>query len=253
MARSKALSLLLALAAQGCSLGSFDYLSRDYGAMAAGGDAGAASEPCQSQLEGSPCDDADVCTRTSLCVAGECQGTGEHPCVVADSVRDYSMTQGLEGFWYGAWRPEGDSDGYQPELDFVELLACSESIWRPACVAETDPAFHWTLLMADLAHAATQPALELPVRRWVSDVSGPARATLDHHHADPGDGDGTRATFLVDGVPVWESEISSTDALGKQAEVPVRLEVGTRVELILHPRANQSRDTSHLSLVVVGK
>lgn len=251
--------LLLALAAPGCSLGSFDYLSNDYGAPTSPGEAGAtgAPDPCHAQTDGSSCDDADVCTRTSLCVAGRCQGMGDHPCVVADSVREYSMTQGLEGFWYGAWRAGGDTDGYQPELDFAELMACSEDIWRPVCVAETDPTFRWTLLMADLSHAATQPDLELPVRRWISDVSGPATATLDHHHADAapgaGDGDGTRATLLVDGQPVWENEISSTDALGKQAEVPVRLELGTRVELILHPRANQARDTSHFSLVLGGK
>ena len=109
------------------------------------------------------------------------------------------------------------------------------------------------MILAELQHAATLPSLELPIRRWVSDVSGPASAALDHHHADPGAGDGTRAQLLIDGQPVWENEISSSDALGKQEEIPVELEVGTRVELVLHPRVSESGDMSHFSMVLSGK
>ena len=80
-----------------------------------------------------------------------------------------------------------DLDGsYQPEDDFVELMVCPDESWKPACVDMTDPTFRWTLLTAELAHAATIPRVEVPVRRWVSDVSGDAVASVDHHHAAHG-------------------------------------------------------------------
>jgi hypothetical protein len=268
-----------ALLTLGCSLGSYDYLSAEFGAQAqagagSGGASGAAGnatiggsagdgakagaapdvEPCEGKDDGTPCDDDDVCTTTSLCVSGICQGSGDHPCVVADSIAEFSTTQGVQGFWYGAWAQGGDADGtYQPESDFAELTACPPDAWKPACVDVTDPSFRWTLLTAQLAHAATIPKVEVAVRRWVSDVSGRATASLDHHHADPGDGDGTRAQLLLDGALIWENEISASDAVGKQAEIPLTLSLGTRVELLLYPRANQARDMSHLSIVLRGR
>lgn len=271
-----------ALVTLGCSLGSYDYLSAEFGAQAqaGAGSAGASGaagngatggtagdgakagtagtapdvEPCQGKDDGTPCDDEDVCTPTSLCVSGACQGTGDHPCVVADSIAEFSISQGVQGFWYGAWAQENDADGtYQPEGDFAELTACPPDAWKPACVDMADPSFRWTLLTAQLAHAATIPTVEVAVRRWVSDVSGPAMASLDHHHADPGDGDGTRAQLLLDGELIWENEISASDAAGKQVEIPLTLSVGTRVELLLYPRANEARDMSHLSIVLRGR
>ena len=260
-----------------CSLGSYDYLSAEFGAetqagsggapgVAGGASAGSAGSaalagtggaaednPCRDQNNGTPCDDDDVCTPTSLCVAGACQGSGDHPCVVADSIAEFAMTQGLQGFWYGAWAQGSDPDGTYQDNDFTELTACAPDAWKPACVDMTDPDFRWTLLTAALAHAATIPKLEIPVRRWVSDVSGEAFASLDHHHADPGDGDGTKAQLLLDGSLIWENEIGPADAAGNQVEIPVTLAEGTRVELLLHPRANQARDMTHFSLVLRGK
>jgi hypothetical protein len=273
------LTVVTAALLGGCSLGSFDYLSADFGATgalagtgatgsagaagsaSAGGSAGSVGsggapteQPCLDQTDGTPCDDHDVCTRTSLCVSGVCQGSGERPCVIADTVAEFSTTQGLEGFWYGAL-PEGSdpAQSYDPDTDFGELLACPAETWRPACLEPSDPAFRWTLITAQLQHAATIPTLQIPVRRWVSDVSGPAFASLDHHHADPGDGDGTRAMVMVDGASVWDSQIDASAGPGRQEEIPVQLEVGTRVELLVHPRANQARDMTHFSMVLHGK
>jgi hypothetical protein len=240
-----------------CSLGDFDYLSAGYDAPGSAGTAGATGvptddAPCARQADATPCDDGNVCTLSSLCVSGACQGMADSgQCVVADSRREFSMTQGLEGWSYGYYRPSADPDDrYQPDADFERLMACADDIWRPACVAIDSPEYRWTLIMAELQHASIDPELQLPVRRWVSTVSGPALASIDHHHADAGDGDGTRATLLVDGVSIWENEISGSDTIGVQANVPIALAVGTRVELMLHPRTNQARDMSYLAVVI---
>lgn len=170
---------------------------------------------------------------------------------MADSVRDFSLTQGLQQWFYGYWdRGVNTEASYQPDSDFTLLTQCPSSTWRPACVEQGDPAYRWTLITAQLQHGATIPDLELPVRRWVSDVSGLASASVDHHHADPGDGDGTRATLLVDGVAVWENEIGGSDAFGVQAVIPIQLELGTRVELMLDPLAGEALDMTYYSLVI---
>jgi hypothetical protein len=244
-----------------CSLTDFDYLSNQYdphGTAGANGTAGAAAgapandSPCARQADGTPCDDRNVCTLSSLCVSGACQGMPETgQCVVADSKREFSMIQDLEGWSYGYYRASADPDGeYQPDTDFQRLVACADDIWRPACVALDSPDYRWTLIMAELQHSSVDPELQLSVRRWVSSVSGPASVSIDHHHADAGDGDGTRAVLLVDGVAIWENEISGSDTLGVQASVPITLEAGTRVELMLHPRANQARDMTYVTVVI---
>jgi hypothetical protein len=36
-------------------------------------------------------------------------------------------------------------------------------------------------------------------------------------------------------------------------DLPLQLAVGVRLELVLHPRANEARDMTHLSMVIAGK
>jgi len=236
-----------------CSLGEFGYLSADFGVPGGGTGGSVASPvlPCEGQTDGTPCDDQNVCTRTSICVAGICGGSEVEACSVASSIGDFSMTQGLQEWSYGYWaRGTHTQKSYQPDTDFTPLSPCQGMFWRPACVEPGDPSYSWALITAELQHGATVPDFRLPVRRWVSDVSGLASAALDHHHADPGDGDGTRATLLVDGVAVWENEIAGGDARGVQAVIPITLELGTRVELLLDPLAGEARDMTHLSIVI---
>src|SRR5689334_11271013 len=117
LCRHATVALLSGTASLGCSLGSFDYLSAEYQRQGtAGGAAGGASgsgavsggtnseagtatsgapaidNPCQDREDGTPCDDDDVCTPTSLCVSGACQGSGDASCVVANSIAEFSIT-----------------------------------------------------------------------------------------------------------------------------------------------------------------
>ena len=238
-----------------CSFQDFDYLSADFGSEGGGGNGGNATNACSDQVDGESCDDGDVCTLSSLCSGGMCEGSGETGCVVADSFQEFSTAaQGVEGWHYGYWAAGLDTDAdYDPDTDFQQLQACGDNVWSTSCVARDDPAFSWTQIMAALQHAAIAPHLQLPVRRWVSDVSGPATVALDHHHANPGEGDGTRAILRIDGVQVWVNEIAGDDALGVQTAVDVDLRVGTRVELMLHPRVSEAQDMTHFSIVLTDR
>jgi hypothetical protein len=175
---------------------------------------------------------------------------GEAPCTVADSVHDFSLTQNAAGWSYGYWLAQQDANGYQPDADFMPLTACPDMTWHVACVPQTDASFRWTFIQAELEHGATIPELQMPVRRWISDVSGKALAVLDHHHGDPGAGDGTRAILLLDGVSIWEHEVDASGTDGIQTSVPLELEQGSKLELMLDPRANESSDATYFSVVL---
>ena len=132
---------------------------------------------------------------------------GENPndsCVVADTVDDFSNTQGENGWWYGYWTAASDADGsYDPELDFSSMEYCGPNSWVPPGGCPTGPDGEWTQNLSDgLQHAETDPVLELPVRRWVSDVSGKARIFAEHFINGGRSGDGTRALLLVDGIEI---------------------------------------------------
>ena len=204
---------------------------------------------CRGAAPDTPCDDRDICTPRSVCRSGVC--FGENPfdsCVVADSVDDFSETQGEDGWWYGYWDAANDVDGrYDPSNDFKSMEYCRLNTWLPAgrCAASSE----WTQnLSHGLQHAETDPYLELPVRRWVSDVSGPARIFAEHHVGGPG-GDGTRALLLLDGVEIWQNDAMPM-ATAREATLEVELENGTIVEQLIHPRQSQDEDMSYFSITV---
>jgi hypothetical protein len=247
MPRTKALALggaaLFALGA--CDHSAFDH-SRARGQLQA--DAAPGTD-CRSAGEGTSCDDRDVCTPRSVCRAGTC--FGENPfdtCVVADTVEDFSNEQGQNGWFYGSWAAASDADGsYDPATDFRPMEYCRENTWLPEgrCDAEQE----WTQnLSHGLQHAETRPVLELPVRRWVSDVSGPARISIEHHAGGPS-GDGTRALLLLDGVEIWRHD-ADPGAEAATAALEVELEQGSLLEQLIHPRQGQDEDMSYFSITL---
>ena len=95
--------------------------------------------------------------------------------VVADSVADFSDTQGLNGWWYGYY------DGNLTAATF-KLLPSYQVYWEepmwyfqhPQEVADS----YWTNLTPEGGHPngiygrGTLPVEQWAVRRWISDVSG---------------------------------------------------------------------------------
>jgi hypothetical protein len=181
---------------------------------------------------------------------------GENPfdtCTVADSEADFSDTQGENGRWYGYWTAADDPDGrYDPETDFALMEYCGPNTWMAPGTCSLDsmePGRRWTVNLGNaLQHAEVNPYLRLPVRRWVSDVSGPAHVHAEHSINDGTAGDGTRALLLLDGVEIWRNDADP----GTMAEetLEIELEVGSLVEQLLHPRQGQAEDMTHFSITI---
>ena len=179
-------------------------------------------------------------------------------CVVADTEADFGETQGSKGWHYGYWDVSADPDGHFDAVDFQPMEFCGSGTWRPSgrCTSQSDdPGFQWTsILCCGLQHPESDPIFEVPVRRWVSDVSGPARIHAKHG-MKVGTGDGTRAILMVDGVTVWTNDLStpSPDDASVEADIDVTLREGTRVEQLVHPHASSAEDTTFFVVQIQGR
>lgn len=147
---------------------------------------GALPEACAGESDGTVCEDHDVCTPISRCMAGACvAGNSLGDCTLADAETGFSTTQGKNGWNYGYWNAASDPDGaYDFDRDFTPLEACPNQEWRPAgqCpITRDNPQHCWTrILNWSLQHPESKNGIEVPIRRWRSDVAGRATVTLGH-------------------------------------------------------------------------
>jgi hypothetical protein len=252
MLRSVGIAIALTVSLAGCRRIVFDHA---HGA----GDAGrSVREDCAGADDGAACDDRDVCTPSSSCRAERCEGGNAFDsCTVADSEDDFGREQGEGGWFYGYWNASADPDGsYDSGSDFSPMEYCGDENWRPPGRCDTDPSdpeHRWTMNLAwGLQHPDTDPDVELPVRRWISDASGPARI-LAEHHVDGMYSDGTRALLLFDGREIWRNDAAGGDVIGAQASVDVELELGSIVEQLVHPIESDADDTTYFGITITGR
>ncbi|HEY0254145.1 MAG TPA: hypothetical protein VGC41_21600 [Kofleriaceae bacterium] len=203
-------------------------------------------------IDGTPCDDHNICTNTSSCVGGACVGAGGS-CEVAHSMAEFGTTQGDNHWFYGFWDITDDRDGGYGADDFQELVF-DGSLWRPPGWApDPDPSFTWAYLAAWGGHPGSYPIQRAVVRRWVSPVAGDAIARVTQNKSDASGGDGTRAMLFVDGVQLLARDVAGTDSTGFVEDVPVTLAVGSRVDLLLHFIGDDERDTTNQALDVISR
>lgn len=203
--------------------------------------------------EGAACDDRNICTTTSACAEGLCTTTEDGgPCEVANFADDFAETQNAAGWFYGYWHRSADPDAtYQP-IDFREL-AIIDALWRPPDWQPEGPMFSWCYIAWWGGHPGSFPDEELPIRRWVSDVTGAATLLVTLKKADPGQGDGVTARVFVDGAPVFARGVAFDDAAGYTEGVDIELAVGTQVDVIMDFNDNDAGDTSELALQIVSR
>jgi len=180
-------------------------------------------------------------------------------CTVADSDQDFSGTRGAEGWFYGYWNASADPDGsYDSDSDFVAMEYCSDESWSPPgrwmppgrCQDDRgQPGYRWTMILVITMHPETRPDTELPIRRWVSDASGPARLLLDNFVGGEG-GDGSRALLFIDGEERWRNDAPVGEDARVRATIDIDLRVGTVIEQLVHPLQDPNFDMTHFTLSI---
>jgi hypothetical protein len=223
-------------------------------------DAGSTGVDCATAAPGTRCDDGNACTNASTCREGLClAGTTSRECVIMDADAPLVAEQGARGWYYGYWNADTDEDAfYDSDADFVPMQHCGadDPVWRPPDVCgltRDDDDFRWTSNLGwALQHPETDPDVELPVRRWVSDVSGPVRLFARHEVGGTAS-DGTRALLLVDGDELWRHDTSGGGADSAEITLELELRVGTVIDMLVHPIVTSAADTTYFELRVEGR
>jgi hypothetical protein len=184
----------------------------------------------------------------AVMMAGACgAATNANATLIADSISEFSGTQGANGWFYGWVLPT------DPVGSFRQMNVFDGDRWY------ADPEHSWTMLGPIGGHANGEITSggrireeQWAVRRWVSDVSGDLdiEVTLRKLNINPSS-NGVVGMLLVDGQEVWRRYATGTDAVGSSAHVQVSVALGSRVDFVLDPfESNDWSDNSQFSAKV---
>lgn len=165
--------------------------------------------------------------------------------VIADSLAEFSGTQGSGNWYYGVWDRGADQDGTFQNWEFIpfpreagnDVLGPNNywngSFWDIA--AGTAP---WTELSAGGGHPSHPNggagAHHYVVRRWVSEINGPLR--LVGNLSDGGEcGDGVDLRIYVDGNEV--ASYVTFAATNLPFAVNVEAQIGSTIDFAVGPNA----------------
>jgi RHS repeat-associated protein len=183
---------------------------------------------------------------------GEISGTiwedinknGTRDNLIADSVADFSGTQGQNNWYYGYYDGPFISSDFQQMTQFTigstpPLSGTTPNWW-------VDESTLWTSITADSTHPnginnnfGRTPVEQWSVRRWVSEVNGEIEITgklakLDGQTA----GNGVVGKVIVDGVELWSQSIESNNTQGSSYKVKATVKAGSVVDFALDPKSS---------------
>ncbi len=149
----------------------------------------------------------------------------------ADSVAEFSGTQGKNNWTYGLYERDADTNGVYDLADFRTTYATVPSdggitrnwVWNGSVWAVSPGNAPWTQMSSGGGHpggVGNTGGFQAPIRRWVSEFSGIARITGLMQHPG-GCGDGVTFQIFVDGIEVY-TKILSASSLEYTVNIPVQ-------------------------------
>jgi hypothetical protein len=169
---------------------------------------------------------------------------------VADSVADFSGTQGRNNWYYGYYNVSADvTPGYNPTNDFAQLPQFAVDFWRIS-------GSFWTEIHADWMHPNSSgdnvgrtPQEHWAIRRWVSEITGLVRIHGRLAKVD-GAGDGVVWKVFVNGRSVFERFIEGTDTAGTNYSFGVGIKEGDLIDFALDDAGTPGADSTYFTAVI---
>jgi hypothetical protein len=200
-----------------------------------GGGGGGGATPSGGQVTGGTTSDGGE--------GGATDEPSKPPRLLADSVADYSLEQGLYGWYYGF--DDGDIANFTLMARQSIITAYqppSGDIWRCWTADEGQ----WTQLFQLGGHsngtdtsAPSTARLERAVRRWVSSYAGRVIITGELAKIDVSllDGsNGVEGKVVIDGVELYSQAIDGDDGGGVAYSVEADVQLGSTVDFVIDPR-----------------
>ena len=187
---------------------------------------------------------------------GGAEAIPEPPRLLADSVADFSLTQGELGWSYGYDSGSLDTFTLMTRKSVItNYVPASNDVWD--CWGN-DTA-HWTQLFQLGAHpngtdtsTPSNAILQRAVRRWTSTYAGDVTISGEVAKIDIVDSNGVDAFVYVDGVQRYTTFIAGDDGGGRAYKFVAALQVGSVVDFVLDPHAGQDHhDLSRFTGIVV--
>jgi len=160
--------------------------------------------------------------------------------IIADSVAEFSSTQGLNNWRYGYYAIDGDHESFT-ELCCHDPAGAVDPWWERA---PTQPP--WNLIWSEGQH----PDATWTVRRWVAEVTAVVRidVTTDHWPSAPG---ATTVRVLSDGMVVYERVLPEASGGALTESVFALVETGGAVDFTLSADGDPSGDFTLLRAEIV--
>lgn len=180
----------------------------------------------------------------------------EAPRLLADSVADFSLTQGERGWSYGYDSGSLDSFALLNRKSVITTyVPASNDVWD--CWANTTA--HWTQIFQFGAHpngtetsSPSNSILQRAVRRWTSTFAGDVTIAGEIAKIDLEASNGVDAFVYVDGVQLYTTFIAGNDGGGRSYKVVAALHVGSTVDFVLDPHEGADHhDLSRFTGIVV--
>lgn len=175
---------------------------------------------------------------------------------IADSVNEFSGTQGQDNWYYGYY--DGDGPVLYSNPDFEELPNyVSNGPGGRGPEWYIDYSKYWTACFVDGGHpnglitsGGHLSAEHWIVRRWISEVSGNIAIIGNLADLHGGAGDGIVGHILIDGTDVFTQIINDGDFTGVDYNVNVAVSVGSLVDFAVAPRSSDWTDGTKFTAVI---
>jgi hypothetical protein len=166
--------------------------------------------------------------------------------ILADSVADFSLTQGEHGWQYGYDTGTYESFALMTKTSIITAyMPVSNDVWK--CWANDTG--NWTQLFELGGHpnglitsSANNMVLERAVRRWVSNYSGDVLIMGELAKIDvAAPTNGITGSIYIDGVLRYSKTIAGDDAGGESYEATGTVQMGSNVDFVLDPFESDDR------------
>jgi len=190
--------------------------------------------------------------------SGEVGGAAPEPeRVLADSVADFSLTQGQDGWYYGYDGGSLDSFALMTRTSVITTyVPATGDVWD--CWA--NDVTHWAQLFRLGGHpngtdtsAPSPPILQRVVRRWLSSFAGDVAISGELAKIDVTvmGSNGIDGIVYVDGVERYATFIGGEDGGGLSYEVFASLKRGSTVDFVLDAHdGDDHHDLSRFTAVI---
>jgi len=180
----------------------------------------------------------------------------EPPRLLADSVADFSLTQGERGWSYGYDSGTLDTFALMTRKSVItNYVPASNDVWD--CWGNDSG--HWTQIFQLGAHpngtdtsTPSNEILQRAVRRWTSTFAGDVTISGEVAKIDIVGSNGIDALVYVDNVLRYSTFIAGDDGGGRAYEFVATLQVGSSVDFVLDPHEGADHhDLSRFTGIVV--